>query len=62
MVSFGVNRIEYLGSVTKELVQVEVFWVVTLCGVTVGYQCFGGPCGLHLQVLRNAERHSTYHH
>jgi hypothetical protein len=30
--------------------QVEVFWiVVTPCGVVVGYQCFGGPCFLHLQ-------------
>jgi hypothetical protein len=24
-------------------------WVVTLCSVLVGYQCFGGPCYLHLQ-------------
>jgi hypothetical protein len=28
--------------------QVEVFWVVTLCSVVVGYQCFRGPCYLHL--------------
>jgi len=28
---------------------VEVSWVVTLCGVVVGYQRFGGPCCLHLQ-------------
>jgi len=32
-----------------EKIQVKVFWVVTLCGVTVGYQCFGGPCCLPLQ-------------
>jgi hypothetical protein len=23
--------------------------VVMLCSVAVGYQCFGGPCCLHLQ-------------
>jgi hypothetical protein len=30
-------------------IQVEVFWVVTLCSVLVGYQHFGGPCYLCLQ-------------
>jgi len=25
------------------------FWVVMLCGIVVGYQCFSGPCCLHLQ-------------
>jgi hypothetical protein len=30
-------------------VQVEVFCVVTLCSVVVGYKSFGGPCCLHLQ-------------
>jgi hypothetical protein len=29
-------------------IQVEVFWVVMVCSVRVGYQCFGGPCCLHL--------------
>jgi hypothetical protein len=29
--------------------QVEVFWVVMLCSVVVGYQRFGRPCCLHLQ-------------
>jgi len=28
--------------------QVEVFWVVTLCSVVVGYRCFRGTCYLHL--------------
>jgi hypothetical protein len=28
---------------------VKGFWVVMLCGVAVEYQCFGGPCCLHLQ-------------
>jgi hypothetical protein len=26
----------------------KAFWVVMLCGVVVGYQCFRGPCCLHL--------------
>jgi hypothetical protein len=30
-------------------IQVEVSWVVTACSVAVGYQCFRGPCYLHLQ-------------
>jgi len=30
-------------------IQVEVFWVVTLCSIVVGYQCFRGPCCFHLQ-------------
>jgi hypothetical protein len=29
-------------------IQVKVFWVVTLCTVVVEYQCFRGPCCLHL--------------
>jgi len=31
------------------MIQVEVFWVVTLCNVMVGYQCFRDPCCLHVQ-------------
>jgi hypothetical protein len=30
-------------------VHVEVLWVVASCIVMAGYQCFGGPCCLHLQ-------------
>jgi hypothetical protein len=30
-------------------IHVEVFWVVMLCSVVVGYQHFGEPCFLHLQ-------------
>jgi hypothetical protein len=30
------------------LVQVQLFWVMMLCSVVVGYQCFRGPCCLHL--------------
>jgi len=30
-------------------VQVEVFWVVMLCSVAVGYHYVIGPCCLHLQ-------------
>jgi len=29
--------------------QVKVFWVVMLCSVVVGHQCFRGSCYLHLQ-------------
>jgi hypothetical protein len=29
-------------------VPAEVFWVVMLCNVMVGYQCFRGPCCLNL--------------
>jgi len=29
--------------------QVEVFWVVLLGSVAVGYNCFRGLCCLHLQ-------------
>jgi len=28
--------------------QVEVFWVVIPCSHVVRYQCFRGPCCLHL--------------
>jgi hypothetical protein len=28
--------------------QIEVFCVMTLCSVVVGYQRFKGPCCLHL--------------
>jgi hypothetical protein len=31
-------------------IQVEVFWAVTPCSVVIGYQRFGGPCCIHLQV------------
>jgi len=34
---------------TKDGIQVYFFWVVTSHGVEVGYQCFRGPCCLHLQ-------------
>jgi hypothetical protein len=30
--------------------QVKAFWVVMPSSVVVGYQCFRGPCCLHLQV------------
>jgi hypothetical protein len=33
---------------TAVKIQIEVFWVVTPCGVVVGCQCFGGPCCLCL--------------
>jgi hypothetical protein len=36
-------------ALTAVMFHVEVFWVVTLCIVVIGYQRFGGPCCLHLQ-------------
>jgi hypothetical protein len=41
---FCVARFEVLMAVK---IQVEFFWVVTPCNV-VEYQCFRGPCCLHL--------------
>jgi hypothetical protein len=34
---------------TKNIFQIEVFWVVTPCNVLIRYQRFRGPCCLHLQ-------------
>jgi len=34
---------------TAVMIQVEVFWDVTVCSVVVGYQRFRGPCCLHRQ-------------
>jgi hypothetical protein len=33
---------------TEVKIQVEVYWVLTLCSV-IGYECFGRNCYLHLQ-------------
>jgi hypothetical protein len=38
-----------LGVFTVVKIQVEVFWVVMLSSVTVGYQHFRGTCCLYLQ-------------
>jgi len=36
---------------------------VTLCSDVVGYQCFGGPCCLHLRFTLNREdRNMNLHH
>jgi len=36
------------------MIQVEVFWTVTLCNVAVGYERFGGPhfISLHPEELK----------
>jgi len=31
------------------MIQVMVFWVMTVCSDVTGYQCFGGPCYFHHQ-------------
>jgi hypothetical protein len=41
--------------------QVEVFWVVTLCNIVVGYQRVRGPCCLHLQGEVTSETMVSYH-
>jgi len=38
----------------KLISEVEVFWIVMLYSVVVGYQHFGGPCCL----LRGSDGHS----
>jgi hypothetical protein len=47
------NRLTTQGSRSEVFrvakIQVEVFWVVTLCSVMVGYHRFRGPCCFHLQ-------------
>jgi len=30
-------------------IQAYVFWIVMLCSIVVGYQCFRSLCSLHLQ-------------
>jgi hypothetical protein len=30
-------------------IYVMFFWVITPCSDVIEYQCFGGPCCLHLQ-------------
>jgi hypothetical protein len=43
---------------TAVKIKVDIFRVVTLCSFVVGYQCFGGPCCLHLQgKLMEKEEH-----
>jgi len=50
--SYGHPEIVWLMTSFEAFSQVtfimEVFWAVTPCSVA-GYQCFGGPCCLHLQ-------------
>jgi hypothetical protein len=39
-------RLEVL---TEMKIHVTVYWILTQCSEVVGYQCFGGPCCMHLQ-------------
>jgi len=32
----------------QSIIQVDVFWLVTPCSDVAEYQCFWGPCSLHL--------------
>jgi len=40
-------------------IHVMIFWVVTPCSYVAGYQCFIGPCCLHLQDEVNGTRKWT---
>jgi hypothetical protein len=44
---------------TVVMFQVEIFRVVMLCSVVVGYQCSGGPCCLHLHPEMLMSYHNT---
>jgi hypothetical protein len=44
---------------TAVMIQVVVSWVVTPCGVVVGYQRFRGLSCLHLQSEVNAWRYTS---
>jgi len=35
---------------TAVKIHIEVFWILTPRSVVVGYERFGGPCCIHLQV------------
>jgi hypothetical protein len=41
------------------VIHVEVVWVVTPCGVVVGYKRFGGPYCLHLR-HRDSDNKNKY--
>jgi len=36
--------------INNAIVQKEVFWVVTPCGVVLGYQLYRGPCCFNLHL------------
>jgi len=36
------------------MIQVKVFWVMMLCSIVVGYQCFRGPCYSIIKVKMEA--------
>jgi hypothetical protein len=63
MFNIKLNRARY-DVFTAVKIEVEFFWLVTLCNVVLGYQRFGGPCCLHLQgeeVAWTSEMLVSYH-
>jgi hypothetical protein len=44
---------------TAVKIQVEVFWVVTLCCFVIGYQRFRGSCCLHGSLKHNTTRRNN---
>jgi hypothetical protein len=49
------GMLDMCSNIFKQLCKfhVEVFWVVTMCSVAVGYQYFREHCCFHLQVFQH---------
>jgi peptidoglycan biosynthesis protein MviN/MurJ (putative lipid II flippase) len=45
---------------TAMRIHIVVFWVMTLCGVVIGYKSYGGTCFLRLQAVRSSETLVSY--
>jgi len=45
---------------TAVKIQVEFFWVVTLCSDAVGYQRFGSHCTLKMDAAKSSETLVSY--
>jgi len=56
------NTLQKLIAFVMVTIQVGIFWVVTLCNVTVGYQCFGGPYCSHLWMEDSVVNLNLHHH
>jgi hypothetical protein len=48
--SYGLTNMNGVGYEVFMVVKIQVqfFWIVTMCSVAVGYKCFRSPCCLHL--------------
>jgi len=57
-----INQIARFEVSTALKIQVVVLLVMTSCSIVVGYQCFGGPCLLHLQTHYKASKFKRPRH